>query len=142
MPARIPRSAPPGNWSSRTRFDIVGPVSGSEGIAIRDYSKTVPNVTFVNGSSGAMETTYVTPSPTFFRYNMDGSQWMAGLGTYIFNEKKYKKIVTLAEDYSFPYTQLFGFAPEYCQAGGQIVEPSLGSARHQGFRFDHRLVAG
>jgi len=100
---------------------LIGPVSGSEGIAIRDYSKTVPNVTFVNGSSGAMETTFVTPSPTFYRYNMDGSQWMAGLGTYIFNEKKYKKIVTLAEDYSFPYTQLFGFALEYCQAGGQIV---------------------
>ena len=76
---------------------IVGPLSGSEGIAIRDYSKTVPNVTFVNGSSGALETTFVTPSPTFFRYNLDGSQWMAGLGNYIFNEKKYKKIVTLAE---------------------------------------------
>ena len=100
---------------------IVGPLSGSEGIAIRDYSKTVPNVTFVNGSSGALETTFVTPSPSFFRYNMDGSQWMAGLGNYIFNEKKYKKIVTLAEDYSFPYTQIFGFALEYCQAGGQIV---------------------
>ena len=36
-------------------------------------------------------------SPTFFRYNLDGSQWMSGLGSYIF-EKKYKKIMTLAED--------------------------------------------
>jgi branched-chain amino acid transport system substrate-binding protein len=67
---------------------IVGPLSGSEEVAIRDYSKTVPNVTFVNGSSGALETTYVTPSPSFFRYNLDGSQWMGGLGSYIFNEKK------------------------------------------------------
>jgi hypothetical protein len=40
----------------------------------------------------------VTPSPSFFRYNLDGSQGMAGLGSYIFNEKKYKKIVTLAAD--------------------------------------------
>lgn len=39
----------------------------------------------------------MTPSPGFSRYNLDGSQWMAGLGSYIFNEKKYKKIVTLAE---------------------------------------------
>jgi hypothetical protein len=96
MPIRIPRSAQPGSWSSRTKVSIiVGPLSGSEGIAIRDYSK---NVTFVNGCSGALETTYVTPSPTFFRDNLDGSQWMAGLGSYIFNEKKYKKIVTLVED--------------------------------------------
>jgi ABC-type branched-subunit amino acid transport system substrate-binding protein len=101
---------------------LVGPVSGSEGIAIRDYSKTQPGVTFLNGSSGAMETTYVTPSENFFRWNMDGSQWLSGLGNYIYNEKKYRKIATLAEDYSFPYTQIFGLALEYCQAGGQITE--------------------
>jgi ABC-type branched-subunit amino acid transport system substrate-binding protein len=101
---------------------VVGPLSGSEGIAIRDYAKTVPHVTIINGSSGALETTYVTPAPNFFRFNMDGSQWMGGLGDYIFNVKKYKKIATIAEDYSFPYTQLFGFATEYCRAGGQITE--------------------
>jgi hypothetical protein len=43
---------------------IVGPLSGSEGILIRDYSKAKPNVTFVNGSYGAGETTCVTPSPS------------------------------------------------------------------------------
>jgi branched-chain amino acid transport system substrate-binding protein len=101
---------------------LIGPVSGSEGIAIRDYSKTQPQVTFVNGSSGALETTYVTPSPNFFRFNMDGSQWLVGLGNYVYNDKKWRKIATVAEDYSFPYTQLFGFIPEYCAAGGQVVE--------------------
>jgi len=101
---------------------LVGPVSGSEGIAIRDYSKTQPQVTFLNGSSGALETTYVTPSPNFYRFNLDGSQWLSGLGTYIYNDKKWRKIATVAEDYSFPYTQLFGFVPEYCSLGGQIAE--------------------
>jgi branched-chain amino acid transport system substrate-binding protein len=101
---------------------IVGPVSGSEGIALRDYAKTVPNVTIINGSSGAMETTFVNPSPNFFRFNMDGAQWLAGLGEYIFKVKGYKKIVTLAEDYSFPYTQIRGLALEYCRAGGQITD--------------------
>jgi ABC-type branched-subunit amino acid transport system substrate-binding protein len=101
---------------------LIGPVSGSEGIAIRDYSKTQPQVTVLNGSSGALETTYVTPSPNFFRFNMDGSQWLSGLGSYVYNDKKWRKIATVAEDYSFPYTQLFGFIPEYCSLGGQIVE--------------------
>jgi branched-chain amino acid transport system substrate-binding protein len=101
---------------------LIGPVSGSEGIAIRDYSKSQPQVTVINGSSGALETTYVTPSPNFFRFNMDGSQWLSGLGAYVYNEKKWRKIATVAEDYSFPYTQLFGFIPEYCSLGGQIVE--------------------
>ena len=101
---------------------LIGPVSGSEGIAIRDYSKSQPQVTVINGSSGALETTYVTPSPNFFRFNMDGSQWLSGLATYVYNDKKWRKIATVAEDYSFPYTQLFGFIPEYCSLGGQIVE--------------------
>jgi ABC-type branched-subunit amino acid transport system substrate-binding protein len=101
---------------------VIGPVSGSEGIAIRDYSKTQPGVTFLNGSSGAMETTFVTPSPNFFRFNMDGAQWLVGLGEYLYKDKGYKKIVTLAEDYSFPYTQILGLATEYCRAGGQITE--------------------
>jgi ABC-type branched-subunit amino acid transport system substrate-binding protein len=101
---------------------LLGPVSGSEGIAIRDYSKTQLQTTFVNGTSGALETTYVTPSDTFYRYNTNGAQWMVGVGDYVYNTKGYKKIATLAEDYSFPYTQIFGFALEYCQLGGQITE--------------------
>ena len=101
---------------------VVGPLSGSEGIAIRDYSKTQPQVTFINGISGAQETTYVDPSENFFRFNMDGAQWSAGLGEYIFNEKGYETIATVGEDYSFIYTQVFGLALEYCQAGGEITE--------------------
>jgi ABC-type branched-subunit amino acid transport system substrate-binding protein len=101
---------------------VIGPLSGSEGIAFRDYAKTVPGVTIVNGSSGALETTYVNAAPNFFRFNMDGSQWMHGLGKYMVEKKGYKKIATLAEDYSFPYTQLMGLAVGFCQAGGQITE--------------------
>lgn len=101
---------------------IIGPLSGSEGIAMRDYSKTVPNLVMVNGSSGALETTYVNPSPNFFRFNSDGAQWMAGLGEYVVKDKGYKKISVIAEDYSFPYTQVFGFALGYCKAGGQIAQ--------------------
>jgi len=101
---------------------VVGPLSGSEGIAIRDYSKTQPQVTFINGISGAQETTYVDPSDNFFRFNMDGAQWSAGLGDYVFNEKGYKTVATVGEDYSFIYTQVLGFATEFCAAGGEITE--------------------
>ncbi len=101
---------------------VIGPLSGSEGIALRDYSKTQPQVTFINGISGAQATTYVTPSENFFRFNMDGAQWSAGLGNYVYNEKGYKTVATIGEDYSFIYTQVFGFALEYCGAGGQITE--------------------
>jgi branched-chain amino acid transport system substrate-binding protein len=101
---------------------VIGPLSGSEGIAIRDYSKTQPQVTFLNGISGAQETTYVTPSDNFFRFNTDGAQWSAGLGDYVFNEKGWETVATVGEDYSFIYTQVFGFVTEFCQAGGEITD--------------------
>jgi ABC-type branched-subunit amino acid transport system substrate-binding protein len=101
---------------------VIGPLSGSEGIAIRDYCKTQPGVTFINGISGAQETTYVDPCPNLYRYNLDGAQWSAGLGEYIFNEKGYKTIATIGEDYSFVYTQVFGLVTEFCQAGGEVSE--------------------
>ena len=101
---------------------VIGPLSGSEGIAIRDYSKTQPHVTFINGISGAQETTYVTPSENFFRFNMDGAQWSAGLGEYIYNEKGYRSIATIGEDYSFVYTQVLGLVLGFCQLGGDVAE--------------------
>jgi hypothetical protein len=34
--------------------------------------KTQPQITIINGYSGPLETTYVTPAPSFFRFNIDG----------------------------------------------------------------------
>src|SRR5271169_6774363 len=100
---------------------LLSPLSGDEGIAVKNFAKTHPEVTFINAASGAQETTYVDPAPNFYRYNMDGAQWQAGLGKYIYNTKGYKKIATVGEDYSFVYTQVFGLVLEYCAAGGQVT---------------------
>lgn len=100
---------------------LLAPLSGAEGIAVHDYAKTQPQVTFINGCSGALETTYVNPASNFFRFNIDGAQMHKGLGQYIYNVKHYKKIATLAEDYAFTYTQVFGLALDYCPLGGQIT---------------------
>ncbi len=98
---------------------LIGPLSGSEGLAVKDYAKTQPNVTFLNGSSAAQDTTLREPAENFFRFSTDGAQWMAGLGEYVYNEKGYRKVAVLAEDYSFPYTQVFGFLEPFCRLGGE-----------------------
>jgi branched-chain amino acid transport system substrate-binding protein len=98
---------------------LVGPLSGGEGIAVKDYSKTQPQVTFINGSSGAQATTLTSPSSNFFRFNTDGGQWMAGLGTEAL-KRGYKRVMVIAEDYSFPYSQVQGFMTEYCREGGKV----------------------
>ncbi len=100
---------------------MVGPLSGGEGIAVKDYSKTQPQVTFINGGSGAQATTLVNPSPNFFRFNTEGGQWMVGLGKAAM-DKGYKRVMIIAEDYAFPYSQVQGFMAEYCRLGGKVPE--------------------
>src|SRR5258705_3467286 len=100
---------------------LLSPLSGDEGIAVKNFAKTRPELTFVNAASGAQETTYVDPSPNFFRFNMDGAQWQVGLRKYAYETKGYRKIATVGEDYSFIYTQVFGLVLEFCGAGGQVT---------------------
>ncbi len=101
---------------------IVGPLSGSEGLALRDLSKSYPGVTFLNGSSAAQDTTLRDSSDNFYRFGGDGAQWMVGVGDYAFNDMGYKSVAVIAEDYSFPYTQVLGFMTEFCEAGGKVPE--------------------
>ncbi len=99
---------------------LIGPLSGSEGLAIRDYAFEHPEVTFINGTSAAQDTTLRNPAPNFFRFGTDGAQWMAGLGAYVYNELGYRSVAVLAEDYSFPYTQVEGFMLPFCDLGGTV----------------------
>lgn len=99
---------------------LLGPLSGDEGVAVANYALTQPNVTFINGTSGAQGTTLSVKAPNFFRFGGDGAQWMAGLGSYAYKELGWKRVAILAEDYSYPYTLAAGFIQEFCSLGGEI----------------------
>jgi branched-chain amino acid transport system substrate-binding protein len=101
---------------------IIGPLSGAEGMALRDYSKTLKGKTIVNGQSAAADTTMRDASPNFFRFNGDGMQWIAGLGNYTYNTIKARHVAVVAGDYAFPYAQMFGFMQEFCKAGGKVTK--------------------
>ena len=100
---------------------MIGPLSGDEGIAVKNYAKTKPDITFINGSSGAQATTLSDPAANFYRFNTEGAQWMVGLGEHALS-KGYKKMFLISEDYGFPYSQVQGFMASYCAKGGKIVD--------------------
>ncbi len=115
---------------------LVGPLSGDEGIAVSRYAKKQTQVTFINGTSAAQDTTLKSPAPNFFRFTTDGAQWMAGLGDYAYNTLKWRNIVTIADDYSFPYTQVAGFVAEFCALGGKVekrIWPPLGTTDYSSY---------
>jgi branched-chain amino acid transport system substrate-binding protein len=103
---------------------LLGPLSGDEGVAVAEYAKSQPDVTFVNGTSGAQSTTMQVKAPNFFRFGGDGAQWLAGLGDYAYNERGWRKVAILGEDYSFPYTQAAGFVSEFTSLGGEVTARS------------------
>jgi branched-chain amino acid transport system substrate-binding protein len=100
---------------------MIGPLSGDEGIAVKNYAKTQPNITFINGASGAQGATLADPAANFYRFNTEGAQWMVGLGEHALG-KGYKKLYLIAEDYGFPYSQVQGFMASYCAKGGKVLD--------------------
>lgn len=100
----------------------IGPLSGNEGLAVRDLAKKHPERTFLNGCSGTQDTTLRNPAPNFFNFMINGVQMMAGAGTYAYQTLGYRKVVSIAEDYSYPYTQVGSFMLEFCRAGGRVVD--------------------
>lgn len=101
---------------------LIGPLWGSEGVAVKTYAKTQPGTTFVNGTSAAQDTTLRDPAPNFYRFTADAAQWQAGLGEYAYKEKGYRTIALVAEDHAFAYSQVMGFMIGYCAAGGAVVQ--------------------
>ena len=111
---------------------LIGPLSGDEGLAIKDYAKTQPNVTFINGTSAAQDTTLRDPAPNFFRFTTDGAQWMAGLGDYAYNDKGYKKVVDGRRGLFVPVHAGVRLHGGVLQGRRPCAEEILGADRQQG----------
>jgi branched-chain amino acid transport system substrate-binding protein len=115
---------------------LIGPLSGDEGIAVANYAKEHPDKTFINGTSGAQDTTLKVQAPNFFRFHSDGAQWSAGLGDYAYNELGWRTAAIIGDDYSFPYTSLAGFVAEFCAVGGKVTKriwPPIGEKDYSSF---------
>jgi branched-chain amino acid transport system substrate-binding protein len=115
---------------------LIGPLSGDEGIAIANYALEQPDKTFINGASGAQDTTLKVQAPNFFRFHTDGAQWSAGVGDFAYNELGWRTAAVIGDDYSFPYTSVGGFIADFCAVGGEVTDriwPPLGETNYSSF---------
>ncbi len=115
---------------------LIGPLSGDEGIAVANYAKRHPTKTFINGTSGAQDTTLKVRAKNFFRFHGDGAQWSAGLGDVAFNRLGWKTAAAIADDYSFAWTSSGGQIAEFCGLGGKIekrVYPPLNTTDYSSY---------
>ena len=60
---------------------------------VQEYARMHPRTTFVDGSGAAPDP---NPASNFFKFNTDGAQWMAGLGSYAYHTLGWRRAVTVS----------------------------------------------
>jgi branched-chain amino acid transport system substrate-binding protein len=99
---------------------IIGPLAAFEALAIADYltEKEVPTL----GVAAAEDMTQRHPSPWFARMTSTSAQCAYPLADYAAKELKYKRIVTIADDFAYGHEMCAGFQRVFEDNGGKIIQ--------------------
>ena len=72
---------------------LIAPTDTPDELALQQYARMHPHTTFVDGAGAAPDP---NPAPNFFKFNTNGAQWMAGLGSYAYHALGWRRAVTVA----------------------------------------------
>jgi branched-chain amino acid transport system substrate-binding protein len=99
---------------------VIGPLAAFEALAIADYltEKEIPTL----GVAAAEDMTQRHPSPWFVRLTSTSAQCAYPLADYSAKELKYKKIVTIADDFAYGHEMCAGFQRAFEDNGGKIIQ--------------------
>src|ERR1700693_4821210 len=99
---------------------IIGPLAAFEALAIADYltEKEIPTI----GVAAAEDMTQRHPSPWFVSATSTSAQCAYPLAEYAAKELKYKKIVTIADDFAYGHEMCAGFQRAFEDNGGKIIQ--------------------
>src|SRR5881398_1545882 len=99
---------------------IFGPLAAFELLAITDYvaAQKVPILSL----AAAEDMTQRKPNPYFVRASATSSQNMHPLADYAAKELKFKRVITIADDFAFGHEQMAGFQRVFEDAGGRVVK--------------------
>ena len=99
---------------------ILGPLAAFELLAITDY--IAQQKTPLLSLAAAEDMTQRRPNPYFLRASATSAQAMHPMADYAAKEMKFKRIITISEDFAFGYEQMGGFQQTFEEAGGKILK--------------------
>jgi branched-chain amino acid transport system substrate-binding protein len=99
---------------------IFGPLAAFELLAISDYAAQAKMP--ILSLAAAEDMTQRKPNPYFVRASGTSSQYMHPLADYAAKELKYKRVITIADDFAFGHEQMGGFQRVFEDAGGRVVK--------------------
>lgn len=100
---------------------VIGANTGTEGLAAVDWASRNSDMPIVVVYSAPEDITMRLRQPNVVRAGWTGAQPMFALGEYAAVDLGYKRMVIIAQDYSFPYNQVGGFVKGFFLNGGQEV---------------------
>jgi len=100
---------------------VLGPLSGAEGTAVKNSAGEWPDTTILVGSSAAEIVTKSPISENVWRFSFNGIQPSHPFGEWIYDEG-YKRIVTIGEDYDYPWAVVGGLLKTFTDKGGEIAK--------------------
>jgi branched-chain amino acid transport system substrate-binding protein len=99
---------------------IIGPLAAFEALAVADYlsEKQIPTL----GVAAAEDMTQRHPSPWFVRATSTSAQCAYPLAEYCARELKYRRMVTIADDFAYGHEMCAGFQRVFEDNGGKIIQ--------------------
>jgi branched-chain amino acid transport system substrate-binding protein len=99
---------------------IIGPLAAFELIAIADYvrDKATPLISL----AAAEDMTQRKANPYIIRPSSTSAQCCHAIADHAIKELKYRRAVTISEDFAFGYEQMAGFQRVFEDGGGKVVK--------------------
>ena len=99
---------------------IFGPLAAFELLAISRYAADAKMP--ILSLAAAEDMTQRQPNPYFVRASGTSAQYLHPLADYAAKELKYKRVITIADDFAFGHEQMGGFQRVFEDAGGRVVK--------------------
>jgi branched-chain amino acid transport system substrate-binding protein len=107
--------------TERDQVDMIfGPLAAFELLAISDYTAQAKMP--VLSLAAAEDMTQRKPNSYFVRASGTSAQYLHPLADYAAKELKFKRVITLADDFAFGHEQMAGFQRVFEDAGGRIAK--------------------
>lgn len=99
---------------------LIGPLAAFEALAINDYvvQKEIPTI----GVAAAEDMTQRQANPWFVRVTATAAQCAYPLAEYAAKELKYKRMITMADDFAYGHEMCAGFQRVFEDNGGKIIQ--------------------
>ncbi|MDR3259248.1 MAG: ABC transporter substrate-binding protein [Fusobacteriaceae bacterium] len=101
---------------------LIGSVTGFEGDSQAEWLKKNQDVILMPGYSATQDMTMRNFTNSMVRAGWTADQVMFNFGQFVAKELKYKKIISIGADYSYPWGQAAGFCRGFMENGGEKIE--------------------